>query len=676
MSRMAWMLAASCAVGCAAAATSRPPAMVQIREADGIVLKASYFAADRPGPGIVLFHQSNRHRESWNQLASALAAAGIHTLAVEDRAGAAPKDWMTMREQIIPADVDAAFQYLVSQRGVDRARIGAGGAGWLGVDHAVEMARRHPGEVKALFAMSGETLRPELEFMRHAPQLPGLYVVSDEDEYPPTVEAMEMLYLASASPSKRLVHYVAKHEAPWLWYETYNPAKVPAAGQHGTDLFATHDELAGIVVDWFVTTLVTTPGHAPPDTLASAAILRDIETLGGVARARQALLDARRSDPDARLWPEADGDIIGADHLREGDPDAAIAIWELNALAYPDSADAHNNLALAYLEAGRIEDARREAEHGLSLFHQHRFPASSWSDTPQRRAEVLSGLEDVQKRATQAAAAPPRGATFRDCPACPEMAVIPAGTFAMGSSPADLAWTEARGADRAAIVDEAPQHAVTVRSFALGVNDVTRAEYAEFVRDTGHPTSDRCADSPMPDSPVRTASWRDPGFAQTDRDPVVCVSWYDARAYVAWLSTKTHAAYRLPSEAEWEYAARGGTTTRFWWGDDDGPAPSHAWYRDNSGGHTHEVGAWPANPFGLRDIVGDVWQWTQDCYAESYAGAPTDGLPHPWMADCMRVDRGGSWAFKAWFLRSTTRERNPPGVRDTMMGFRVARTLP
>ncbi len=671
-----WLLAAIGLVACSSAPHDAPRATaVELREADGTVLKATYFAAARPGPGVVLFHQSNRTRESWSELASQLAATGIHVLTVDDRGGTYPADWKAAREQVLPADVDAAFLYLVAQPGVDRGRIGAGGAGWLGVDHAVELARRHPGEVKSLFALSGETLRPQLEFLRHAPQLPGLYVVSDEDEYPPTVEAMELLYLASASPSKRLVRYAAKRDAPWLWYETSSPTKVPATGQHGTDLFKTHPDLAGIVVDWFVTTLVTTPGHAPVDTVAAATVLRDLETPGGVDRARQALIDARRADPEAQLWPEIALDIIGADHLREGEIDAAAAIWELNVLAYPSSADARNNVAEAYLQAGRLDDARRDAERGLELFRAHAVPASSWSDTPQRRGEVLHGLEDVLQRDTAARSGEAR-ASFRDCAECPEMVVIPSGTFAMGSSPDDQAWAVSHGATASSVADEAPPHAVSVRSFALGVYDVTRAEYAAFVRDTGHPSSDGCAETSMPGARMTSASWRDPGFAQTDRDPVVCVSWYDATAYAAWLTTKTHAAYRLPSEAEWEYAARANTRTRFWWGDDDGPAATHAWYAANAGAHTHPVGAQPANPFGLHDIVGNVWQWTGDCYADSYAGAPSDGVARAWIADCMRVDRGSAWTYAAWLLRSATRERNPPGYRDAIMGFRVAKSLP
>ena len=275
--------------------------------------------------------------------------------------------------------------------------------------------------------------------------------------------------------------------------------------------------------------------------------------------------------------------------------------------------------------------------------------------------------------------------SFKDCAQCPEMVVIPAGTFTMGSSDAEKAWAAANGGTADSVTDEAPQHVVEIQSFALGKYDVTRGEYAQFVRETGHSTVKGCYESSWPGAPQSmSADWRNPGFKQTDRDPVVCVSWLDAKAYVSWLNGKTRhtlkkrkeeGPYRLPSEAEWEYAARAGTTTRFWWGDAAEGANDNAWYKSNSGGHTHRVGSKPANGFGLHDMAGNVWQWTEDCYEETYAGAPIDGSAHQAKDDCLRVDRGSAWIYPAWLLRSATRERNRRDYRDAIMGFRVARTL-
>ncbi len=302
-------------------------------------------------------------------------------------------------------------------------------------------------------------------------------------------------------------------------------------------------------------------------------------------------------------------------------------------------------------------------------------------DKAAMRAELLAGQTALPALAASGRAP---GSVFRDCPECPEMVVIPPGNFTMGSSAMEKSWAASQGGSAEAVADEAPQHRVSLRSFALGRYLVTRAEYAAFVRETGYSKADGCHISSMPRAATRPgASWQNPGFSQSDRDPVTCVSWQDAQAYVVWLNGKLSlpgsaavaGPYRLPSESEWEYAVRAGTTTRFWWGDDDGRAASYAWYKDNSVGRTHPVGAKPANAFGVFDAVGNVWQWTEDCYAESYANAPTDGRASEAGKDCLRVDRGGSWLYPAWLLRPATRERNPADYRDVIMGFRVARTL-
>jgi formylglycine-generating enzyme required for sulfatase activity len=297
--------------------------------------------------------------------------------------------------------------------------------------------------------------------------------------------------------------------------------------------------------------------------------------------------------------------------------------------------------------------------------------------------------------------------SFRDCAECPEMIVVPAGDFTMGSSAEEKSWAASHGGSMEAVADEAPQHRVSLPSFALGEYDVTRGEYAAFVRETKYPAGDGCGSGraifKWEKDPKMT--WENPGMTQTGRDPVVCVSWHDAKAYIAWLNGKVRrnvsaageGPYRLPSESEWEYAARAGTTTKFYWGDDVSGAPAHAWLNANSGctkvnglfcdgGQTHPVGAKPPNAFGLYDMAGNIWQWTEDCYDDSYAPAPADGRANetpssdPQSKDhqgnCLRVDRGGSWMFPAWLLRAATRQRDPDENRSVIIGFRVARTLP
>ncbi len=344
-------------------------------------------------------------------MARQLAAAGINALTIDERGFGESSGKKEAREQYHDADLDSAFDYLISQPGVQRDVIGAAGAGWLGVDDSVETARRHPVAIKSLVLISGETLLPQLKFLRQAANLPGLFIVSDDDEYPPTVEAMEWLYDSSASPEKHFIHYTGP-KAPWLWYETSDASKVPATGSHGTDLFQRHPELPAAIVDWFVTTLIKTPGSAPADAVASAAILTQIETPGGIASATQQLIEARRKDPKVQLWPEVNVDIIGEDHMREADAQKkaghqreseveaklGIEVFKLNLLAYPDSADAHANLADAYSQIGENELARQYAQKSLSMIDSHAAPLSSWSDTDQRRAEVRKGVEDLLKK--------------------------------------------------------------------------------------------------------------------------------------------------------------------------------------------------------------------------------------------------------------------------------------
>jgi tetratricopeptide (TPR) repeat protein len=394
------------------------PRVVDLKATDGTILKASYFAAAKPGPGVLLLHQSNRTRDSWDGVAPQLAAAGIHTLTLDMRGfGESGTPYLKLTDaerakasSMWPSDVETAFQYLVAQPDVQRDVIGVGGAGWFGVLHSIEAARQHSAQVKSMVLLSGETLQDGLQFLREASQLPGLFVV-DDDEYPPTVEAMEWLYANSSSPGKKFVHYSAAQDAPWIWYETSDASKVPAKGGHGTDMFKPHAELPGIIVDWLVTTLIKTPGHPPVDALASAAILKELWTPEGVARARQQLMEARRKDALAQLWPEINVDIIGEDHVRQAQSDrkagrlreakiemnAAIEIFKLNLFAYPDSADAHSNLADAYLKDGQKDLARQYAEKALAMIDSRKAPLSSWSNTEQRRAEIRSGVQDTLK---------------------------------------------------------------------------------------------------------------------------------------------------------------------------------------------------------------------------------------------------------------------------------------
>ena len=393
-----------------AAQPAKSVRVVDVKSADGTILKGTYFAAANPGPGVLLFHQSNRTRKSWDELAAQLAAIGIDVLTVDSRAhGESGGKYDTEANRAAywktgwPSDLEAAFQYLSSQSGVNRDVIGAGGAGNLGVQSAIETARRHPAQVKSLVLLSGETERPGMEFLRQASQLPQLYVMDDNDEYPPTQEEMKMLYIIASSPIKQLVHYSQAEDAPWLWYETFlDSGKVPAKGGHGTDMFKPHPELPGIVVDWFKRTLLKTPVPPMADTLASAEVLNQLSFGGiaGIGQVKQQLLEARKKDPQAQLFPEVTADSIGEDYQRDGDAKTALEVFKLLEIAYPQSADVQNDLADAYLANGQKDMAREHAQRVLSLLDSHAAPESSWSDTEQRRSEIRKSAEETLKKSS------------------------------------------------------------------------------------------------------------------------------------------------------------------------------------------------------------------------------------------------------------------------------------
>ncbi len=235
---------------------------------------------------------------------------------------------------------------------------------------------------------------------------------------------------------------------------------------------------------------------------------------------------------------------------------------------------------------------------------------------------------------------------------------------------------------------EHPQHAVGIeRSIALGKYPVTRGEFEAFVRETGYLTGEGCTLWSNHRFVVwPEAGWQNPGFEQTDRDPVVCVSWQDAKAYVGWLNSKLHGQapskgdgrYRLPSEAEWEYAARAGTRSARWWGDQVGSGNANC---DRCGSRWDKkqpapVGTFQNNPFGLTDVLGNAWEWMEDCWNETYTGAPADGSAWTTGTCELRVISGGSWTNHPWLLRSADRTRADQNKRANYIGFRVAKTLP
>ena len=307
------------------------------------------------------------------------------------------------------------------------------------------------------------------------------------------------------------------------------------------------------------------------------------------------------------------------------------------------------------------------------------------------KADKLSGKAQLQIRdgeqqtlVVELAQGGSAGDVIQDCPQCPQMVNIPAGSFRMG----DIQG----GGDS----DEKPVHRVSVSAFLLGQTEVTVGQFRAFVDASGYKTEaeqgDGCYVYENGSWDKRSnANWRNPGFKQSAKEPVVCLSWNDTQRYIKWLSEKTGERYRLPSEAEWEYAARAGSETKYFFGNnsDDmckyGNAADLEAKKQNSDWtvadcndgyyRTAPAASFTANAFGLYDMHGNVWEWTQDCWNGSYKGAPSDGSA--WLSgNCSgRVLRGGSWFSYPGNLRSANRVNYIAVGRNYDFGFRLARTL-
>ena len=327
-----------------------------------------------------------------------------------------------------------------------------------------------------------------------------------------------------------------------------------------------------------------------------------------------------------------------------------------------------------------------------------KYPNGAFADIAAAKLEELGKAGGAEKArspeapvSTEMPAAPNEpamraGQTFRDCKDCPEMVVVPAGSFIMG----------AQSGETGSYQNESPQHQVTIgKAFAVGRFEVTNNEFADFVEQSGYDAGNACYIDTV--NAATGVNYLNPGFASYrpgDRDPVVCVSWEDAQAYVAWLSQKTGKRYRLLAEAEWEYAARAGSTSTYPWGVDPNRACTFAnladetakrapWWQQNYVGvacddrtvYTAPVGRYQPNAFGLFDMIGNVNEWVADCYMDGYAAAPKDGSAFE-MAGCQqRSVRGGGWGANPYFARAAARSYAPSTARVNVDGFRVAREL-
>jgi len=341
----------------AAASAQQAPAAkdVQLVAPDGVKLKATYYAAAKPGPGLLLLHMCNSTRQAWSRLASQAAARGYHVLAMDYRGygesegirAANGPEQQTIVAEKWPGDVDAAFTWLTSQKDVDRQRIAAGG-GSCGVNQSLLAARRHP-EIKTVVLLSGAGTPAAREYVAKTPALPIFGAASHGDGG--AVEAMRWLMQWSVNRDNKFLEY-------------------QAAG-HGTDMFAVEKGLEPAILDWLDARLRTAPA-APLTSAASAAPSRVKEFWDVLARAdgestaRRMFEETRKQDPKYVLFPEGELNVYGYQVL-QNDPNHAIWLFKLNVDAYPASANPHDSLSDAYLAAGKRKEALHHAEKALEM---------------------------------------------------------------------------------------------------------------------------------------------------------------------------------------------------------------------------------------------------------------------------------------------------------------------
>jgi dienelactone hydrolase len=360
------------------------PRIVDLTAADGVKLKATYFAAAKAGAAVLLLHQCNQQRKNWDDLAARMAAAGINVLTLDYRgygeSGGSPArdlpgpEFAKLVAEKWPGDVDTAFSYLLSQPGVTRSIVGVGGAS-CGVNQSIQVARRHP-EVKSLVLLSGNSDRDGREFLRKSQKLPVFFSAADDDDG--AVELMQWLYDLSPNPGNRFEHY--------------------SSGGHGTVMFAAHKELPGMIVDWYVQTLVKTPGSTPQASGVAGraehhqSILDLIDSPGGTSKVAQQLAEARKRDSKANLFSEGIVNAIGYEHLQSGDTKGAVEILKLNATAYPKSPNSYDSLSDAYLADGQKDAARENAKKALELL------ASDTTDPETQRQLIRESAEGKLKQ--------------------------------------------------------------------------------------------------------------------------------------------------------------------------------------------------------------------------------------------------------------------------------------
>jgi dienelactone hydrolase len=358
------------------------PRAVSLHTPDGTVLKGTYFASRKPGPGVLLLHQCNQQRKLWDVLGERLASSGINVFTFDYRgfgeSGGIPHDKLTPEEEnkiqteAWPSDIELAFQYLLAQPGVAGERIGVGGAS-CGVYNAIKLARRHP-EVKSLVLLAGPTDREGRQFLQSSKNMPIFTSAADDDAFGPQALMMQWFFSLSPNSTSRFAHY--------------------ASGGHGAEMFAIQNELPGIIADWFLATLENRPERVPKTNgrVMEPQVLHNLELIdqpggGGADQVAKSLSAGGNSGAEAALFPEFIVNLLGYEHMQSGDIKGAVEILKLNAMAYPNSPNVYDSLSDAYVADDQKDMALQNAKRAVELL------AKDTTDTEQRRNAIRESAE-------------------------------------------------------------------------------------------------------------------------------------------------------------------------------------------------------------------------------------------------------------------------------------------
>jgi dienelactone hydrolase len=362
---------------------------VDITAPDGIKLRATLFAAAKPGPGVLLLHMCNTTRKSWEPVAAELSEKGINALTIDNRGfgesggprfGGASPDVMKELNEKWPGDFEAAYDFLVAQPGVDKTRVAVGG-GSCGVNNAMKLAEQHP-DLKALVLLAGGTDLAGINYIADHPELPILTAAAADDEYnPATIDLMRWFSDLSGNPRTKFSGF--------------------KDGRHGTEIFGPHPELVNQIVAFLVDTLVTSPvdlkAPATPRKTEASQFFALVNQPGGASKAAAAFHEARKRDPDAVVFPEYPMNLLAYAKLQAGEKQDAIELFKLNAEAYPTSANTQDSLSDGYLAAGQNDLALVAEQKCLELLPADKNDAQFKARVEQVAKEKIAKLKSEQK---------------------------------------------------------------------------------------------------------------------------------------------------------------------------------------------------------------------------------------------------------------------------------------